>query len=450
MSTHRDAGAEAFGTENIGRLLLRIAPPVMAAQLIQALYNIVDSFFVGSYSQSGLTALSVIFPIQFIIPSLAIGTGIGVNTYMARMYATGKKEQADAAAGAGTVLTLFHWLLFSLLILLLLGPYVRLSARAESVINDSMTYGLIVCLAAPGIFLESVWTKIHQARGNMKRPMLAQIVGTITNIVLDPVLIWGLGPFPEMGIAGAAIATVAGQSLAAVTVAPGALRKPPVGRQFFTYARHIYRFGYPYILMQSTATVYIIVLNIILARFSDAAVTVLGLYYKYQSFFFIPLLALQTCIVPILSYNYAQKSYARLRLVIRYAIFISAVFMILGIICFCFFPVQLIEVFSHEPEVIEIGRPAFIIIGLSFISAVFSFIMPVFFQAIGASVTSTLLSLTRQIFCLMPIFFLLSLISLDYVWWAFPLSETIAGAIGVVMYFRQTGYWKRGSEHLLR
>ena len=204
-----------FQTERVWKILLRIAPPVMLAQLIQALYNIVDSYFVGQYSNSGLTALSVIFPVQLIITAIAVGTGVGVNTYMARMYAFGKKRAADCTAGTGMVLAVISWAVFAVAMLLLMEPYVRTSATSPDAVADAVLYGNIVCVGSLGIFLESIWTKVHQAGGNMRLPMLAQIAGALTNIVLDPVLIFGLGPVPHMGIAGAAIATVAGQCVAA-------------------------------------------------------------------------------------------------------------------------------------------------------------------------------------------------------------------------------------------
>ena len=200
-----------FQTERVWKILLRIAPPVMLAQLIQALYNIVDSYFVGQYSNSGLTALSVIFPVQLIITAIAVGTGVGVNTYMARMYAFGKKRAADCTAGTGMVLAVISWAVFAAAALLLMEPYVRTSATSSGAVADAVLYGNIVCVGSLGIFLESIWTKVHQAGGNMRLPMLAQIAGALTNIVLDPILIFGLGPVPRMGIAGAAIATVVGQ-----------------------------------------------------------------------------------------------------------------------------------------------------------------------------------------------------------------------------------------------
>ncbi len=200
--------------------------------------------------------------------------------------------------------------------------------------------------------------------------------------------------------------------------------------------------GYPSILMQALYTVYIVALNMILAGFFDAAVTVLGLYYKVQTFFFIPLFGLQTCIVPIISYNYARNSYGRCRKTVNTAFFISAVCMLLGMVVFIGFPQEMIGVFSKTTEVLSIGKIAFPIIGSSFLPVVFSLMTPVFFQAIGYGKTSLLLSLIRQIFCLIPIFWLFSKIGLFYTWIAFPLSEIISGGLGLFLYIRVLHTWK--------
>ena len=207
----------------------------------------------------------------------------------------------------------------------------------------------------------------------------------------------------------------------------------------------IYRLGYPSILMQALYTVYIFFLNMILATFSDAAVTVLGLYYKMQSFFFIPINGLQTCIVPIISYNYAQKSYERCKKIMTYSFCFALGFMVIGFVSFVFFPHEVISLFSGDALVHEIGGVAFPIIGCSFFSAVFSLVLPVFFQAIGRGISSLMLSLCRQIFCLLTIFYLFSLIHLNLTWIAFPAAETITGAAGLILYIRTLRQWRAES-----
>ena len=196
-----------FDTESVWAILMRIAPPVMLAQLIQAMYNIVDSYFVGQFSSDGLTALSIVYPVQLIVTAIAVGTGVGVNTLMSRYDGQGNHH---LAAGTGTVLALISWLIFAVLSGLLMRPFAAISTESSSVADLAVTYGTIVCVGSPGVFLESTWSKVHQARGNRRLRMLAQIAGAAANIVLDPILIFGLGPAPALGVAGGALATVAG------------------------------------------------------------------------------------------------------------------------------------------------------------------------------------------------------------------------------------------------
>ena len=294
-----------FGTEKTMKILFKLAPPVMLAQLIQSLYNIVDSFFIGKFSGYALTALSVIYPMQLLICAIAVGTGVGVNTVMARFYGQKRTSKAINTAGIGTVMAVVSWFIFALISFFIIKPYALISAESEIVHEYTITYGRIIGIFSFGIFLESTWTKILQSQGDMKTPMIAQIVGALTNIVLDPILIFGMFGIKPMGVAGAAIATVIGQSLAAAITGIKGFYKPPKLNIFLPYVKQIYAAGLPNIIMQALWTVYILGLNVLLASFSDASVTVLGIYYKLQSFFFIPLNALGVCIVPVLSFNYA-------------------------------------------------------------------------------------------------------------------------------------------------
>lgn len=445
MKTNPVTAAD-FGTSKISSILLKITPPVMVAQLIQALYNTVDSFYVGRFSGDGLTALSVIYPIQLFITALAVGTGTGVNALMARLYAQKEEKKANFAGGTGIFLCAITWVIFSICCIFLMKPFIRLSVRSSVALDYAMTYGNIVVIGSLGIFLESCFTKIHQANGNMVLPTIAQVSGAVTNIILDPVLIFGIGPIPSMGIAGAAIATVIGQFVAAIITGVKGFRKPPRIAQMEVYVKQIYHYGFPTILLQFLWVVYIMALNMILAGFSDAGITVLGLYYKLQSFFFIPMFALQTSIVPVLSYNYTQQSYGRCREVMRFSAIVSAILMTIGFFCFEFIPGSLIKIFSSSEEVLEIGIPAFRLIGLSFYPAVLSMLSPTFFQAIGESKQSSILAITRQILCLIPIFWLLSKLGLGYTWIAFPASEIITGAIGVILYIKEVKSWKNAED----
>lgn len=425
-----------FGTEKISRILLKLAPPVMLAQLIQALYNIVDSLFVGRYSESGLTALSIIYPLQLLMIALAVGTGVGINTVMAAKLGAGKQKEADAYAGVGTPLAAVMWLLFAVICWFIMPAYASMSTDSYEVINDVVAYGRIVCVFSFGLFFESIWTKVLQSYGDMKTPMIAQICGAITNIIIDPLLIFGMFGLPSMGIRGAAIATVAGQMVAALIVFFRGYRKSPDISVYPAYIARIFRLGTPNILMQSAYTFYILGLNLILSTFSDQAVTALGLYYKWQTFFFIPLGAMQTCIVPIISYNYASGNIERCKKTLTDSILFGLVLMLLGTLCFVLFPAQMLSVFTSDAQVIAIGCVGFRFVGVSFIPMVTSLIFPVFFQAVGMSFKSSILTVIRTVVLFVPLGYLFSRLGLNWFWLTYPVTECITSAVGFV-YYRQ-------------
>ena len=427
---------EFFGTEKINKILFKLAPPVMLAQLIQALYNIVDSLFVGHYSHSGLTALSVIYPMQLLMIALAVGTGIGINTAMAAKLGIGSRKEADEFAGVGTPLAVALWFLFALVCWFIMPVCARMSTSSEAVIRDVIVYGRIVCVFSFGLFLESIWTKVLQANGDMKTPMIAQIVGAVINIILDPLLIFGLFGLPEMGIAGAAAATVAGQIAAAAIVARKGFRASPARQLYPRYIARIFRLGTPNILMQSAYTFYIFGLNLILAGFSDQAVTALGLYYKWQTFFFIPLGAMQTCIVPVISFNYAAKNIDRCKNTLTSAVIFGVALMLIGTLCFELIPSQMLRVFTSDPLVVEIGTIGFRIIGLSFPPLITSLIFPVFFQAVGSSLKSSLLTVIRTLVLFVPLGFVFSRFGLNWFWLTFPVTELMTTGVGALFFRR--------------
>lgn len=423
-----------YGSEEISNIILKIAPPVMLAQLIQALYNIVDSLFVGRYSDSGLTALSIIYPIQLLMIALGVGTGVGINTSIAYYLGIKKQDKADEVAGIGSPLALALWLIFAVACYFLMPAYARISTDSDIIIKDVVIYGRIVCIFSIGLFLESIWSKILQANGDMKTPMYAQIVGAITNIILDPILIFGMFGVKEFGIAGAAMATVAGQIVAALVVMRKGLKKSPGIKKYARAIKRIYVLGIPNILMQSAYTFYILGLNLILATFSDQAVTALGLYYKWQTFFFIPLGALQTCIVPVISYNYAAAKLDRCKRTLAIALIWGVILMSIGTLCFEFIPAQMLAAFTMDNKVIEIGTIGFRIIGISFIPMVTSLIFPVFFQAMGYAIKSSVLTIVRTVILFVPLGFLFSRLGLEFFWLTYPITEVFTSLLGFAFY----------------
>lgn len=426
--------SQLYGTEKISKILFKLAPPVMLAQLIQALYNIIDSLFVGKYSDSGLTALSIIYPVQLLMIAVAVGTGVGVNTVMSSKLGVGQKKEADEYAGAGTPLAVGLWLIFAVICWFIMPAFAQMSTNDEAVIADVISYGRIVCVFSFGLFLESIWTKVLQANGDMKTPMLAQILGAVTNIILDPLLIFGMFGLPRMGISGAAIATVAGQIIAALVVMKKGYRKSPQKSAYPRCIKKIFQMGIPNILMQSAYTFYILGLNLILSTFSDQAVTALGLYYKWQTFFFIPLGAMQTCIVPIVSFNYAARNLERCRKTLSASVYFGWTFMMIGVICFLAVPSEMLRVFTQDALVIEIGTVGFRFVGLSFLPMVTSLTYPVFFQAVGSSLKSSLLTVIRTVVLFVPLGYLFSRFGLNYFWLTFPITEIITSIVGLVFY----------------
>ena len=425
-----------FGKEKIGKVLLKLAPPVMLAQLIQALYNIVDSLFVGRYSDAGLTALSIVYPLQLLMIALAVGAGVGLNTVMAAKLALGKREEADEYAGVGSPLALAMWLIFAAVCWLIMPFYASISTGSAEIAADVVSYGRIVCVFSIGLFLESMWTKVLQANGDMRTPMIAQIVGALFNIALDPLLIFGMWGIPEMGISVAAIATVVGQVAAALIVLKKDIRRSPSIRVYPRRIAKILALGLPNILMQSAYTFYILGLNLILSTFSDQAVTALGLYYKWQTFFFIPLGAMQTCIVPVISFNYAARDIARCSQTLRDSIIFGMALMALGTVCFLAIPGPMLRVFTSDEQVIEIGTVGFRFVGVSFIPLVTSLIFPVFFQAVGSGVKSSLLTVLRTVVLFVPLGYAFSRFGLTWFWLTFPVTETVVTIVGFIFYKR--------------
>ncbi len=423
-----------FGTEKIGKILLKLAPPVMLAQLIQALYNIIDSLFVGRYSETGLTALSIVYPLQLLMIALAVGTGVGINTSVAYNLGVKDDKRAEEIAGMGTALGVIMWAIFAVICYFFMPVYAKMSTDSLEVVCDVIRYGRIVCVASFGLFLESIWTKVLQAYGDMKTPMYAQIVGALTNIILDPILIFGWGIAPEMGIMGAAIATVTGQIVAALIVMKKGYRKSPKLDKYPQGVRTIYKLGIPNILMQSAYTFYIFGLNMILVQFSDQAVTALGLYYKWQTIFFIPLGAMQTCIVPVISYNYASEKVDRCKRTLFVSILWGMAMMFVGLLCFELIPGPMLDVFTNDAKVIEIGTVGFRFIGLSFLPLVTSLIFPVFFQALARPITSSFLTILRTVVLFVPLGYIFSKFGLTYFWLTYPVTEIITTTVGFILY----------------
>ena len=416
----------------IPRLLLKMSPPVMLALLIQSIYNIADSFFVARYSTEGLTALSIVYPVQLLITALATGTGAGVNILISRLDGRGETEAQHHIIKSGLFLNTVHFLLFAFAGNVLANAYFFISTGNAVVKVQGIIYSKIVFCGSLGLFTESICTKILQARGNMIIPMIAQVTGAVVNIILDVILIFGTGHISALGITGAAIATVIGQWVAMVITLIAVVKKYSLrGKIKWDACEQIYANGSGSIITQSLYTIYIVGLNMILKLFTEDAVTVLGIYYKIQSFFFIPLLGFQQVLLPLFSYHYGAGDSQRNREILKCSMMFSVGIMAVATGIFFLFPEKLVQIFSTESAIVAIGKYGFPVISISFIFAGLTIVITSYLQGIEHIKLSLFIIVLRQIVLLVPLAWLFHFISLNAVWWTFPVTEIIASIAGI-------------------
>ncbi len=422
----------------IPKLLLKMSPPVMLTLLIVSVYNVVDSYFVAQYSQTGLAALSLVYPLQLLLTAFSTGTGTGVNILISRLDGTGQKDRIHDVVRTALILGVFCGLVYLCAAFAGMGTYFAMNTRQADVAQAGILYFRLVSLFAPVLFLEAVCTKMLQAKGNMVLPMVGQVCGALSNIILDPILIFGLLGMPALGITGAAIATVVGQSISMVIVFGGVIHHFSLKKgQFSFWLRgQILKESVAPILSQALGALYVVGLNLVLKSFSEDAVTVLGIYYKIQTFFFIPLMGLQQVILPIVSFNYGAGQYKRIQETLNWSLGISCVLMSLGTLIFLFFPEQLVGIFSHEPSILAIGPTAFRTISLNFIPAGITLMLSVYFQGINRSNDCILAMVLRQVVLLVPLAWLFHFFGLEAVWLTFPVTEGIVAIVCLILYHR--------------
>ena len=419
---------------SVSKLLLKMSPPVMLALLIQSIYNIADSFFVARYSTEGLTALSIVYPVQLLITALATGTGAGVNILISRLDGRGETEAQHDIIKSGLFLNMFHFLIFAFVGNILANAYFSLSTGNAVVKAQGIIYSRIIFSGSFGLFIESICTKILQARGNMMIPMIAQVTGSVVNILLDIMLIFGTGHIPALGIRGAAVATVIGQWVAMAITLLAVMKKYSLRGKFKLEAcKQIYVNGIGSIVTQSLYTIYIVGLNMILKIFTEDAVTVLGIYYKIQSFFFIPLLGFQQVLLPLFSYHYGAGDRHRNREILKCSMIFSVIIMAVATGIFFLFPEKLVHIFSKGSAIVAIGKTAFPVISISFVFAGLTIVITSYLQGIAHIKASLFIIVLRQIVLLVPLAWLLHFIGLNAVWWTFPVTEIIASVTGILI-----------------
>ena len=423
-----------MGTMPIGKLLANMAGPVMISMLFQALYNIVDSVFVAKLSQDAMNAVSLAFPLQTLCIAFAVGTGVGMNALLARSLGEKNQQAVNRAAGTGLFLTLCTAAVFMLLGLTLAEPFFRMQTANEQIIAYGRDYVMICIGISAGIFLQIYGERLLQATGRTNLSMISQIAGAVCNIVLDPILIFGLLGFPRLEVAGAAIATVVGQFVGAILgLVLNHTKNPEVQMRVRDIRPHratvadIYAVGVPSIIMQSIGSVMMFGMNRILISFTEAATAVFGAYFKLQSFIFMPCFGLNNAMVPIVSYNYGARKFDRVRKTVRLTVITAISIMCIGCALFELIPGTLLGLFSPTDEALAIGRTALRIIGAHFPLAGFSIIAGSACQALGKPIYALINSVCRQILVLLPAAYLLSLTGrLELVWLAFPIAEFVS------------------------
>lgn len=439
-----------MGTMPENKLLLSMAVPMMISMLVQALYNIVDSIFVSRICEDALTAVSMAFPLQNIIISIAVGFGVGINALLSRALGQKNAERVNQVAVNGLLLALLSYLLVLVAGLLGIRAYMRTQTDIESIVNYGITYLNICILCSFGVFVEITFERFLQATGRTVYSMITQLAGALTNIILDPILIFGLLGFPKLGIAGAAWATVIGQCVGAVVaVTLNHFKNPEVHLRL----RHIRPNGrlmgeitaisIPSIIMSCISSLTCFIMNLILITFSSTAVAVFGVYFKLQSFVFMPVFGLNNGMVPIIAYNYGAQKPERIHKTIRLGMAYAVAIMAVGLLVFQLIPKQLLLMFDASDAMLEIGAPALRIMSLAFVFAGVGIASSSACQAFGYSVYSMLISIARQIVVLIPAAYLLSLTGvLRSIWFAFPIAEIVS--LFLSLFFLRTTLKKTG------
>lgn len=435
--------ADKMGSTPMLRLILSMSLPTMFSMIIQAMYNIVDSVFVSSLGQDALTALSLAYPLQLMTISVAVGTGVGINSFISRRLGEKNQELANNGAANGIFISIISWLVFLLVGIFLTVPFFKLFNPTPGVMKYGVDYTSIILIFSVGVMVEIAIEKVLQATGNMIFPMIFQLIGAVSNIVLDPLFIFGIGPFPRMEVAGAAVATVIGQILAMLfAIYIFFFKKHAVQvhvRNFkpsLKIIKNIYAVGFPSIIMQSISSVLVVGLNAILMGFSEAAVSVHGIYYKMQSFVFMPVFGLNQGLMPIMGYNFGAKNKDRLHSAIRYGCIIAAFIMLCGTVIFWIFPAQILSLFNANDDILNMGIKAMRFISLSFLPAAIDIIFSTTFQAVGKGFSSMILSLLRQLVFILPAALVLSNFGVNAVWFAYPIAEVGALIVAIFLYTR--------------
>ena len=434
-----------MGVMPIGPLLTGMAVPIMLSMLVQALYNVVDSVFVARISENALNAVSLAFPLQNLMIAVGAGTGVGINALLSRSLGEKNQTNVDRAANVGIFLSLCNAVVFALIGFFISRPFYLAQTNVAEIVEGGVTYSMICLGGSIGIFFQFCFERLLQSTGRTSLTMLSQMLGAVINIVLDPILIFGLFGLPKMGVAGAAVATITGQIIAALVGLYMNLRMNPEIhiavreiRWRGEIVKEIYRVGLPSIIMQSIGSIMIFGLNKILIAFTTTATAVFGAYFKLQSFIFMPVFGLVNGMIPIIAYNYGAARADRVKKTVKLTILTATAIMVVGFALFQFIPGPLLRLFDASASMLAIGVPALRIISYSFLLAGFCIIAGSVCQAIGNPFYSRIVAVCRQLLVLLPVAWLLSLSGqLDLVWLSFPFAELFSVTLSAI-FLRRT------------
>lgn len=432
-----------MGTAPMFKLIMSMSLPAMFSMLVQALYNVVDSYFVSKISEDTMTGVSLAYPMQLLMISVSVGTAIGINSLVSRRLGEKRFDDANSAASHGLILSFLSWVIFAIIGLTCVRPFISMFDATAAATEYAISYCEIVLIFSFGCFIEIAFEKTLQATGNMIYPMIFQLIGAIANVILDPIMIFGLFGFPRLEAAGAAIATVTGQILSmffSMYVMFAKKHAVKIRLKGFKFSgktvRDIYAVGFPSIIMQSIGSITTTAMNALLITFSQAAVFIYGVYFKLQSFIFMPVFGLTHGVMPIMGYNFGAKNKKRLMSALKIGTMIAVVIMFVGMMIFLLFPDKLLGIFNAKHSTLEIGIPALRTICLCFMFAALGIMFSTIFQATGNGFYSLTISVLRQLVLLVPFAFVLSKISLRATWFAFPLAEICSFAVSIIMLMR--------------
>lgn len=429
-----------MGVMPINKLLLGMSVPMMFSMLVQALYNIVDSIFVARIGEDALTAVSLAFPLQSLLIALAGGTCVGLNAVLSKALGEKNFEKVNKSATNAIFLMVLNIIVFFLIGVFAVKPFYLSQTQDAEIVTYGVQYLSIVLMCSFGIFLQFVFDKMLQSTGNTFYTMITQMVGALTNIILDPILIFGLFGFPKMGVVGAAVATVAGQIIAAiVSLIFNLTKNKEINMSFKGFKpdmdiiKQIYKVGVPSIIMQSIGSIMTYGMNQILIAFSTTATAVFGVYFKLQSFIFMPIFGLNNGMVPIVAYNYGAQKRSRLLKTVKLSVAYAVGIMTVGLLVFQIIPDKLFLLFDASEQMLEMGVPALRIISIHFPIAGVCIICGTLFQALGNAVYSMINSICRQIVVLLPAAYLLAQLgNVNYVWWSLPIAEIMSLTLTVI------------------